>query len=237
MKVLAIITARGGSKGIPGKNIKDLGGKPLIAYTIEVAKNSQLITDLIVSTDDDDIAQVSKNFGAEVPFMRPAELAEDSTPTLPVIQHAVEFMEKAKGYTYDYLVTLQPTSPFRVAEEIDQGIRLLDETKADSSVSLVEVPSTFHPIKIKKLEGNKVLPYCLEEEEGVRRQDLAKAYRRSSAVYVNRRNLVMKDNLFYGKNIVGYVTPSDRFVDIDDLKDWAKAEEILQNLKKQGFDF
>lgn len=230
-KTLAVITARGGSKGIPGKNIKNLGGKPLIAYTIEVAKKSKLITDLIVSTDSEEIAQVCREYGADVPFIRPAELAQDDTPHLPVIKHAVEFMEESQGYKYDYVVTLQPTSPFRTVEDIDKTIQVLADSRADSSASLVEVPSAFHPIKMKKLEGSRVLPYCMDEPEGVRKQDFPKVYRRSSAVYVSRRNLLMKDNKFFGEHIAGHIIPVERFADIDSPEDWIEAEAKLLKLK------
>lgn len=228
--ILAIITARGGSKGIPKKNIKELGGKPLIAYTIEVAKQSKLTTDLILSSDDSEIIKVSKKYGVDIPFVRPAELAEDDTPHLPVIQHAVEFMEKERGITYDYIVTLQPTSPFRTVEDIDETIQTLIDSQADSAVSLVEVPSTYHPIKMKKLDGNKVLPYCIDEPEGTRKQDLPKVYRRSSAVYVNRRDLVMKENKFFGDSVVGHITPLERFIDIDTPEDWNQAEIMLKKI-------
>ena len=234
MHILGLITARGGSKGLPGKNIKLLGGKPLIAYSIEAAQKSKLITKLIVSTDDEQIAQVCRDFGAEVPFLRPAELALDSTPHLPVLQHAIKFMEDKEGVKYDYIVTFQPTSPFRTVEDIDQTIQALVDAKADSSVSLVEVASMYHPMKMKKLEGNKVLPYCMDEPEGTKRQDLPKVYRRSSSVYVNRRDLVMVDNKFYGDNIVGYVTPIERFIDIDTMDDWEEAEKKLIKYNKEA---
>ena len=238
VKVLAVITARGGSKGIPGKNIKPLGGKPLIAYTIEVAQKSRLITDLIVSTDSERIAGVSREYGANVPFIRPAELARDDTPHLPVMRHAVEFMEKQKGYQYDYVVTLQPTSPFRTVEDIDETIRVLIESGADSSVSLVEVPGMYHPIKMKKLEGNQVLPYCMDEPEGIRKQDFPKVYRRSSAVYVTRRDLMIKENKFFGEHVVGYITSIERFIDIDSESDWLNAENILvKMINKKIFRF
>ena len=226
-KILGVITARGGSKGIPGKNIKDFGGKPLIVYTIEVAQKSELITDFIVSTDDQEIAEVAKQYGAEVPFIRPAELAKDDTPTLPVIQHAVQYMEAQRGYHYDYIVTLQPTSPFRTPQDIDRAIQLIDTEQADSAVSMVAVPSTFHPIKMKKLDGTKVLPYCMPEPEGSRRQDFPKVYRRSSSVYVSRRDLVINDNLFFGEKVVGYEVPIESFADIDTQQDWDEAEKKI----------
>jgi CMP-N-acetylneuraminic acid synthetase len=180
--ILGVITARGGSKGIPGKNIKLLGAKPLIAYTIEAAKKSRLLTHLIVSTDDEEIAAVAKQYGAEVPFMRPKELSQDNTPHLPVMQHAIEFMEKKLGIIFDYSVIFQPTSPFRTVEDIDGTLQKLIDTGADSAVSVCEIEPSAHPMKVKKLAGDRVLPYCIEEPEGIRRQDLPIAYKRSCAV-------------------------------------------------------
>ncbi len=236
-RILGVITARGGSKGLPGKNIKPLGGKPLITYTINAAKKSKLITDLIASTDYEDIAKVCQDCGVDVPFLRPKELAGDDTLHLPVVQHAVEFMEKKLGVIFDYAVILQPTSPFRTAEDIDETLKELIESKADSGVSLVEIESNQHPIKIKKLNGSRVLPYVMEEPEGVRRQDLPMAYKRSGAVYAMRRDLLMKDGRLYGDYIVGNVVPRERSIDIDTMSDWLKAEYMLEELKKKGYEF
>ena len=236
MKILAVITARAGSKGIPRKNIKPLGGKPLIVYSIEVAKRSSLITDLIVSTDGEDIAAVAREAGAEVPFMRPPELSQDTTPHLPVMQHAIEFMEKQKGIIYDHVVILQPTSPFRLVEDIDGTLKKLIESGADSAVTLVDV-GDFHPMKAKKLEGDRVIPYCMPEVEGARRQDLPKAYRRNGALYAMRRDLIMKDNHLYGEYVVGFVMPDDRSVDINNLLDWTRAELMLEDLRAKGYQF
>jgi len=147
--ILAVITARGGSKGIPRKNIKKLGGKPLIIYTIDSVKKSTLITDVIVSTDDEEIASVCREHGVEVPFVRPKELAQDDTPHLPVMQHAIDFMEKKNNMTYDIAVIFQPTSPFRTVDDIDGTIKKLIDTNADSAVSLCEWNEA-HPIKAKK---------------------------------------------------------------------------------------
>ncbi len=229
--ILGVITARGGSKGIPGKNIKLLGGKPLIAYTIESAKKSKLITHLIVSTDDEKIADVCRQYGADVPFIRPKELAQDTTPHLPVMQHAIKFMEEKLGIVFDYAVILQPTSPFRTPEDIDGTIQKLIDTEADSAVSLVEFDKSMHPMKAKKLEGDKVLSYCLEEVEGIRRQDIPIAYRRSGAVYAMKRDLLLKDNRLYGDFVVGYIVPKERSIDIDEPIDWIRAEYMLENLK------
>jgi len=231
-KILGVITARGGSKGIPEKNIKLLGDKPLIAHTIEAAKKSGLITHLIVSTDDENIAEVAKKYGAKVPFMRPEDLAEDKTPHLPVMQHAISFMEKKLKIKFDYVIILQPTSPFRTPEDIDMTIQKLINSDADSAVSLVEIIGD-HPIKAKRIKDDRVLPYYEFEKEPARRQDLEKAYKRSSAVYVIKRDVIMNGSL-YGEHTIGYIVPRDRSIDIDVPFDWVIAEAMLDNLKKKG---
>lgn len=236
-RVLGVITARGGSKGIPGKNIKQLGGKPLIVYSIDVAKKSKTITHLVVSTDDKEIAEVSKKYGADVPFMRPKTLAEDNIEHLSAMQHAIETMEKKLDITFDYAVIFQPTSPFRTVDDIDKTVQKLIDTGADSAVSITEIETKFHPLKVKKLEGDRILPYSVEEREGIRRQDLPTAYRRSGAVYAMRRDLLMKDNRLYGDFIVGHIVPQERSIDIDVPPDWIRAEHMLEALKKEGYSF
>ena len=216
--------------------MKLLGGKPLLAYSIAAAKKSKLITHTIVSTDDKEIAEVAKKFGGEVPFLRPKELAEDKTPHVPVMKHAIEFMEKKLGVVFDYAVILQPTSPFRLPEDIDKTLEKLIKSGADSAVTLVDVDN-YHPVKAKKLEGDKVLPYCFPEPEGTRRQDFPPAYRRSGAVYAMRRDLLMKDNRLYGDNIVGHIVPADRSVDIDTPFEWFRAEWMFDDLKNKGYEF
>ncbi len=237
LNILGIIPARGGSKGIPKKNIKILGDKPLIYYTIKSAKRSVYITDLIVSTDDLEIAKIAESCGANVPFIRPKELALNETPMLPVLRHAVDFMEKNKNIIFDYIVILQPTSPFRLPEDIDKTIEVIIEKGADSAVSLVEVESQFHPMKMKKFEEQRVLSYTIDEPEGINRQDLPKVYRRSSAVYVQKRDLIVKKNQLYGDYIVGHIVPAERYIDIDNEFDWLKAEYMLKKLKDRGYNY
>lgn len=230
-KILAVITARKGSKGLPGKNTKFLGGKPLISYTAEVAKKSKLITHLIVSTDDEEAARICREAGVEVPFMRPDELSLDTTPHLPVMQHAIQFMENKLGIVFDYVVILQPTSPFRTVEDIDETLEKLISTGADSAVTLVEVSPNEHPIKIKKIIDDVVVPYSVEEKEGMRRQEFPVAYKRSGAVYAMRRDLFMKDNRLYGDKVVGHIVPKERSVDIDYLVDWVVAEYMFNRFQ------
>lgn len=233
--ILAVVTARGGSKGIPGKNIKMLGDKPLIAYSIDAAKKSKFITHAIVSTDDVAIADVAKKYGADVPFMRPVELAGDKVKHVPVMQHAITFMEDKLGVKFDFVVILQPTSPFRTVDDIDETLKKLISSNADSAVTLVDTGND-HPVKAKKLVGGLVLPYLIPEPEGVRRQDLEPAYRRSGAVYAMRRHLIMEGGL-YGKTIAGHVVPADRSVDIDTPFEWFRAEWMLKDLINKGFEF
>lgn len=237
MNILGVITARGGSKGIPKKNIKLLGGHPLISYTIKAAQKSKLITDLIISTDDKEIASICREHGAEIPFMQPAELAQDTSRHLEVMQHALKFMEEKRGKVYDYAVIFQPTSPFRTTEDIDRTIEKIIEHNADSAFSMCEIEPSQHPIKVKKMNGDKVLPYCMNEEVGTHRQDFPVAYKRSGAVYVTKRDLIMKENKLFGDFVVGHIVPIDRSIDIDSPLDWVNAEFLFEELKKKGFEF
>ena len=150
------------------------------------------------------------------------------------MQHAIKFMENKLSIIFDFAVILQPTSPFRLPEDIDGTIKVLMESEADSVVSLVKIPSAEHPIKVKKLEGNKVVPFCMPEPEGLRRQDFPPAYKRSADVYAMRRATLIDKNRLYGDYIVGYVVPEERHIDIDTPLDWIKAEYMLEDLKKKG---
>lgn len=229
-RVLGVITARGGSKGIPGKNVKSLAGKPLIAWTIDAAKKSALITHLIVSTDDSEIASIAETYGIEVPFIRPKELAQDETPHLPVMQHAVREMETKERITFDYAVILQPTSPFRKSEYIDETLKVLMNENTDSAVTLYELPSSFHPVRVKKIEEGRVVPYCMDEPENARRQDYPVAYKRSSDVYAMTRACLMEKGQLYGQSTAGYIVPKERVIDIDTPTDWIVAEEMAKSL-------
>ena len=152
VKYLSIIPARGGSKGIPNKNIVNIAGKPLIQYTIEAALNSKSLHSLIISTDDKKIAEVGKNCGVEIPFMRPAKLARDDTPAIDVVLHALDWLKENDSYEPDAVVLLQPTSPLRTEKHIDEAIQLFVEENADTVVSIVEVPHNFSPYKLLKLD-------------------------------------------------------------------------------------
>ncbi|MBS3055944.1 MAG: acylneuraminate cytidylyltransferase family protein [Candidatus Aenigmarchaeota archaeon] len=222
--ILGIIPARGGSKGVIRKNLKLLAGKPLITYTIEAAKKSRLLDRFVVSTEDKEIAEVSRMNGVEV-INRPVELASDHTPTEPVLQHVVKELEK-KGFKTDIIVTLQPTSPLRKPEDIDMVIEYLIKSDSDSVITISNVD--YHPWWMRKLEGDKILPFIKLENEPKRRQDLPKVYKENGAVFVTKRDVLMNQNSIYGNNVKGIIMDEIRSIDIDTEKDFIIAETILK---------
>lgn len=234
MKILGIITARGGSRGIPGKNIKLLNGKPLIAYSIEEAIKSNIFDRLIVSTDDEKIAEISRSYGAEIPFMRPAELAQDLTPTLPVLIHAVEWFKKNKNLNFDIVVLLQPTTPLRKAFHIQEAVKSLIDYKADSVVSVSEVPGHHNPHWQFILDRDGRLNiFTGESFEQIikRRQDLPKTYMRNGAIYAFKSELLFGDApTFYGDDIRAYIMDEKYSVNIDSFKDFKLAELAIEEL-------
>ncbi len=233
MKILGIIPARAGSKGIPNKNIVNLAGKPLIAYTIYAAKKSKLITNLLVSTDSKKIAEVAKRYGADVPFLRPKKLAKDKSPMVPVVQHAINFLEKKNKEIFDYIVLLQPTSPLKTTQDIDSAIKMLIKTNADNVYSVTRLTqNTYHPLRIKKIEkNNNVMPFCSQSEvEGVQRQSLPVVYRRNGAIFAFSRDLIMNKNSIFGTpqgDTRAFIMPPERSIDIDSEFDLILAEYII----------
>lgn len=231
-KILGVITARGGSKGIPRKNIKLLDGKPLIAYTIEAAAQSRWLSRTIVSTDDFEIAEISKSFGADVPFLRPENLAEDKSTSIQVIQHALHWLKENENAEYDYVMILQPTSPFRTAEDIDACIEKIIETGADSVMSMVELVD-FSVKKIKRIEDDVIV--SVFEEEGNQssfRNDGEKLYKRNGAVYLTKVEVLLKDDLF-GTVSRPYGMPLERSLDINEPYDFFLAECYFQKMKQE----
>lgn len=218
MKTLGIIPARGGSKGIPKKNIKLLNGKPLIAYTLEAALSST-IDRVVVSSDCQEIARVAKQFGVEV-IIRPSELAKDSAPTLPVLQHIVNNINE----TFDAVVTLQPTSPLRVTKHINEAIELFkNDDMADSLVSVIEVPHNYMPEKLMDIKGK----YLVGNSEAKRRQEINRAYARNgAAIYIT--NASRLDKYIFGGNILPYYMSKIDSIDVDELEDWEIVNRIIR---------
>ena len=232
MKVLGIITARGGSKGIHGKNLKKLAGKPLLAYTVDAARRSGALDRVILSTEDEAIAAAGRDLGCDVPFMRPFDLAQDDTPHLPVIQHATRWMEERAAYRPDAVMILQPTSPLRTPQDITAAVALLERSGADSVVSVNEVPAHSHPMRTLRVDnaGHAVLFVGGEPVRNRinRRQDLPQAWLMNGAIYACRtRVLFDAEPSLYGTRVVAYPMPPERSISIDDLEDWAAAERAL----------
>ena len=231
MKILAIIPARGGSKGVPGKNIKLLAEKTLLQYTTEVALSSKLISKVVLSSDDKEIIKIGKNLGVTTPFIRPGNLSEDNSPTLPVIQHALQFY-KDLDEKFDAICLLQITSPFRSVEFLDRAIKKFIEKETDSLISVQKVPHEYNPHWTfeKDIKGN--LKIATGENKIInRRQDLPTTYHRDGSIYLTKVDTILMDNSLYGETISFIESPKEFYVNIDTEEDWNKAEEIINKNK------
>jgi CMP-N-acetylneuraminic acid synthetase len=232
MRVLGVVTARGGSKGLPGKNLRPLAGKPLIAHTIDTARDSKAFDRVILSTDDDAIAAAGRSRGCEVPFMRPADLALDETPHLPVLQHAIEWLRVNDSYTPDAVMILQPTSPLRRAQDIVESIAMLEQSGADSVVSVSEVPAHYNPMRTLRIDGQGIATLLVSGEPVRRRinrrQDMPAAWTMNGAIYLFRTSvLTAAEPSLYGNRTAAYVMPPEFGISIDSLDDWNHAEHAL----------
>lgn len=233
-RIISIIPARGGSKGVPRKNIKKLLGKPLIAWTIEEAKSSKYIDRVVVSTDDEEIAEKSKKYGAEVPFLRPEELATDDAKTIDVILHALNWLKTREDY-YDFLVLLEPTSPLRDVEDIDKCIEILiDNPKAEAIVGVAKLESTHPEFNvaindegfIRKSDGTT-------DFKVLRRQDLEDVYFFEGSIYISEVETLKQKRTFYHKSTLGYVVPKYKSLEVDELCDFICIEALMK-AKKEG---
>jgi len=229
-RVVAIIPARDGSKAIPRKNIKPLNGKPLISYTIAEALKSSLLGRVIVSTEHREIAEIAAGCGAEI-IERPVELAQDDTPTLAVLQHAIRYLEEQEDYSLDLVVILQPTSPLRVVADIDGAIQKLMTVGCDSVVSVCEVDHP--PWWMYTLEEDKLQPILEGGEKITRRQDAPKVYKPNGAVYVTHRDVIMKQNRVMGDDTRAFMMPPERSLDIDTEIDFMLAEILISLSEKE----
>jgi len=228
MRVLGIIPARGGSKGIPRKNIRLLAGKPLIQYTIERALAAKKLSELIISTDDIEIANIGKRLGVRVPFIRPSGLAKDNTPTLPVVVHALMFLED-KGENYDAICLLQPTNPFRAPELIDDCIEKFLISNADTLISVSEVPHRYNPHWVYFEDRKGVLRISTGELSPIpRRQELPPAYYRDGSIYITKKNIIYQKNSLYGDRTIKYLVVPGDSITIDSNEDWQLAEKEIQ---------
>lgn len=232
--VLALIPARGGSKGIPLKNLAKVGGRSLVERAIGVARATPIIDRILVSSDSKRIIRHVNRLGEFAPFVRPAELAQDSTPSLPVFAHALDWAEKCDDCIYEFIVVLEPPCPFRTAEQIETAVKLAHESNASSVVSLVKV-SDCHPVRIKRiLAGGRLMPFCVPEPEGLRRQDQEDAFIRNSGVYVFARETIISGHL-WGNTPHGIVVDRALYgVNIDEPIDLTTARSMYSQMRRQG---
>jgi CMP-N-acetylneuraminic acid synthetase len=221
MMLLALIPARGGSKGIPRKNIRTLFGKPLLQWSIDAALAASCVDHVVVSTDDPEIAEVAKAGGAEVPFLRPAELASDTAPGIAPVLHALEQLPQVSD-----LLLLQPTSPLRTSADIEAVVALRQQAGRESAVSLT--PSAKHPAWMYTLSQDHHLEPLLQMDGAHCRQQLPLAYVLNGALYLASRSFLMNEQAFIRQDTVGYVMPPERSVDIDTLFDWQWAEFLME---------
>ena len=226
--VLAIIPARGGSKGIPGKNIKPLCGHPLIAYTVSAARKSKYVDAVVVTTDSKEIAEVSRRYVAEVPFMRPEKLASDTSKTIDAVVHARDAMVNL-GREYDIIVLMQPTSPLRHAEDVDGAIEAYFSHGLMGVASVLEASE--NPVLTRHLDEFGVMHPLIPISSTIRRQDMPRFYHVNGAIYVNDFHGLSLDTSL-NDNPVAYVMKKDRSLDIDNIEDFLRAEAILEKLDK-----
>lgn len=229
-RVLAIVPARGGSKGLPGKNIRPLAGKPLIGWTLESAKNSKYLDEVFVSTDSQEIADVAESFGVKVPKLRPEELASDTATSASVVLYTIDYFRK-QGKDFDYILLLEPTSPMRKKDDIDNAIALAcDHPDKAGVVSLGEVHME-HPSIVKKISDKSIIESYVESQKVTRRQQLDKAYFPYGVVYLVRTDYFEKNQLFYGKDSLPYIIERWQCYEVDDIYDFTAIEAILKYIQ------
>lgn len=232
MKILGLIPARGGSKEIPLKNQKELGGKPLLQYTIEAALGSKLLDNVIFSSEDATLIDLARRMGAEVSFVRPAHLASDTASSIAVVEHALEALA-AMGRNYDAICLLQVTNPFRTSQFIDNAILKFKEAGTDSLVSVLKVPHEFNPHWIYEVSEKNTLKLSTGENEIIkRRQDLPVAYYRDGSIYITKSDIVTSQHSLYGKEISYIESDPERHVNIDTIQDWERAVVLAEKFSK-----
>lgn len=232
--VIAIIPARGGSKGLPGKNIKKMNDKPLIWYTINVAKKSKFVDKIIVSTDADGIANISKSFGAEIPFMRPKELARDNSLGIDNYIYTIDRLNKELNYSISEFIILQPTSPLRTSLDIDNAIKIFKEKKADSVISVSE--AIHPPIWSKRIDEKGILRNYFDIKiSNKNRQEIEKAYMPNGAIFVFKFSLLKEKYSYYSDKTYPYIMPLERSIDIDSKLDFEFAEYLMKKNARNKF--
>ena len=230
-ELLAIIPARGGSKGIPRKNIINLGGRPLISYSINAAKNAKNVSRVVVSTDDEEIANISRELGAEVPYLRDSDLSQDDSSVIDTVLNTLTNFQKDENYEPDFVVLLQPTSPFRSVDDIEKSFDLLLETEVDSVVSVCK--SEIHPYWMKTIDSNSLMHDFIDtDNDFYRRQLLPPIYRLNGALYVSKKESLIRERTFSPKSTAAYVMSREKSVDIDEMLDLEFAEFLMRKMNE-----
>lgn len=231
-KLLAIIPARAGSKGLPGKNVKMLCGKPLLAWSVESARNSKYLDEVMVSTDSEEIAEVARQYGGSVPFLRPEPLSTDESPTFDAVEHVLQAYAREFARSFDYVVLLEPTSPLREKGDIDAMVeRLVDRKDCDSIISIGEVGE--HPAYLKRIRGEDLLPYCAELAQTTRRQDNEPAYFPYGVAYIAKTESLLREKTFYCGKSLFYKIMRHQCREIDDIYDFLAVESVMRYRETQ----
>ena len=225
--VLALIPARGGSKGLPGKNLRPLAGHSLISYAARVARESAVVDRAVLTTDAEEIAVEGRRVGLEVPFLRPAQLAQDDTPMKPVIEHALAALE-GNGFAPDIVLLLQPTSPLRTPDHLRAAVRMLRESRADSVVSVVELPRHLSPDYVMRIDNGGLEPFLPDGARVTRRQDARPAYVRDGTVYAFWTRTLVEQGSIYGARCLPLVVRAEESITIDSASDWDAAERLMR---------
>lgn len=231
MKILGIIPARGGSKGIPGKNIKPLRGRPLLAYTVDAVQASSRLEKVILSTDDPKIREIGMELGVEAPFLRPQNLSDDAAPAIGYLSHALSWMLE-NGQHFDAVCILQPTTPFRSLALIDQAAEKFIDSGADCLFTAVPVPSDYNPHWVFEARNDGMLKIATGEEKLItRRQELPPCYIRDGALYFTKSEVILSRGSIYGDKIAYFENSSEYYVNLDTMEDWERAVAICDQLK------
>ena len=234
MNILALVTARGRSKTIPRKNLARLGGKSLISWTLDLARDCSDLDRVVVSTDDEEIAEEARRRGAETPFLRPSALARDESTSMGAALHALNWLDEHQGYRPHYLMLLQPTSPFRISEDIEKTLALARDHAADSVVSVCPVHHHDPKLLMRINAEGRMTPYDGASNAPVRRQDLPPVYALNGAVFLVRRDFLLERRKWYDERTYAYVMPAERSMDIDTPWELYVADLIMKDRMQRG---
>ena len=227
MRTLGVIPARGGSKRVPRKNVRPLAGKPLVAWSIECALSARSLSQVVVSSDDDEVLAIARGYDPALALRRPAELSTDLAPAIDYVVHALRSLESAGAPRFDAIAILQPSSPLTWPADVDATVALLEASGADSAVTVMEVDHAFHPLKFKTLAGDRLLPYFEDEKGRMAAHEMPLVYVRNCSVYAARRELVDQGEII-GPDCRGHVMPRGRSIDINDELDWEFARFLCE---------